>query len=91
MPEIMAGQSRYVSAPRKADRTRSAAADSRQTAETQMTDHLLRFVAETAVIQSPWAVEDDKIHAEAEGGDPEADNEGERSELAEWGNCNRIS
>ena len=83
MPEIRAGQTRSVSLPRKADRTKSAVAESRQMAETQMTDHLIRFVAETSVVQSPWAMEDEKVLAEAQGDDPEIAKEENCSESSE--------
>ena len=48
-----------------------------------MADHLLRFVTDTSVVQSPWAIVDEKIVVEAEGGDPEADKVEERPESAE--------
>ena len=70
MPDIMVGQTRSVSLPRKIDKTRSAVTEAHQTAEAQSTEHLTRFVTETSVAQSPWAMEDEKILAEAQGDDP---------------------
>ena len=78
MPEIMAGQTRSVSAPRRSEKTRSFASDSRQMAETQMTEHLLIFVTETSVVQTPGQRRMKELLIEAEGGDPEANKEKEK-------------
>jgi hypothetical protein len=67
MPEIMAGQTRSVSLPRRILNTRSAVMDARQMAETHSTEHLIRVVTETSVVQYPWAMADEKLLIKAKG------------------------
>ena len=51
-------------------------------AETQMTEHLLRFVTEISCT-IPYAKAIEQLLIEAEGGDPEANREEESSESSE--------